>query len=398
MKGFQQVSRGDVSMTVIRAENLTKTFRVKRKAPGFWGSLQSLVKPDAVEKEAVRGISFRVEKGETVAFLGPNGAGKSTTIKMLTGILHPTSGRLEVLGMVPQRERVRLAFRIGTVFGQKSQLWYHLPPADTFALMADIYELPAKSFRVRRDELVERFGLGPHLHTPVRKLSLGERMRCEMAVALLHRPEILFLDEPTIGMDVVVKQKIREMIRLFNRKEGVTVFLTSHDAGDVEELCDRAIIINHGKVVMDVPVHQLKRDVLKVQDRSSETGGGTGRLRPSGDGGAEAKGNGVEVEGGYPEDDGGGGHRPPARAVSDSGHQRGGSVDGGCDHDALRDKRGVKRCKVGDLGLPAQGEKICRAVSDPSEKPFRLHPGFSDPDPVFDRRSVYLHPTVGSHL
>ena len=252
-------------MTVIRAENLTKTFRVKRKAPGFWGSLQSLVNPDVVEKEAVRGIGFRVEKGETVAFLGPNGAGKSTTIKMLTGILHPTSGRLEVLGMVPQRERVRLAFRIGTVFGQKSQLWYHLPPADTFALMADIYELPAKPFRERRDELVERFGLEPHLHTPVRKLSLGERMRCEMAVALLHRPEILFLDEPTIGMDVVVKQKIREMIRLFNRKEGVTVFLTSHDAGDVEELCDRAIIINHGEVVMDVPVHQLKRDVLKYK-------------------------------------------------------------------------------------------------------------------------------------
>ena len=252
-------------MTVIRAENLTKTFLVKRKAPGFWGSLQSLVKPDAVEKEAVRGISFRVEKGENGGLSGAQRGGQVDDDQDAHGDpashLRPVGGARDGAAEgkgppgLPHRDGLRP--EVAALVSSSSR--------GHFALMADIYELPAKPFRERRDELVERFGLEPHLHTPVRKLSLGERMRCEMAVALLHRPEILFLDEPTIGMDVVVKQKIREMIRLFNRKEGVTVFLTSHDAGDVEELCDRAIIINHGEVVMDVPVHQLKRDVLKYK-------------------------------------------------------------------------------------------------------------------------------------
>ena len=195
-------------------------------------------------------------------FLGPNGAGKSTTIKMLTGILHPTSGEAKVLGLTPWREREKLAFRIGAVFGQKSQLWYHLPPIDTFDLISRIYELNRSDYLTRRDDLIDRFELGPYLHTPVRKLSLGERMRCEIAGSFLHRPQLLFLDEPTIGLDVVVKQRIRELIRELNRDEGTTVFLTSHDAGDMEELCSRAVVIHHGGILLDAPVDRLKREVL----------------------------------------------------------------------------------------------------------------------------------------
>lgn len=163
-------------------------------------SVQALLKPEYVEKSAVEGITFSVDQGETLAFLGPNGAGKSTTIKMLTGILHPTTGQAEVLGCCPWKERTKLSYRIGSVFGQKSQLWYHLPPIDTFELMSRIYELRRNEYLCRRDDLIERFELGPYLHTAVRKLSLGERMRCEIAASLIHRPQVLFLDEPTIGM------------------------------------------------------------------------------------------------------------------------------------------------------------------------------------------------------
>ncbi|OUM94227.1 MAG: ABC transporter [Thermobacillus sp. ZCTH02-B1] len=249
-------------MLALEAMGLVKTFRVKRKPEGLMGSFRSLLKPEWGEKTAVAGIDLRVEAGETLAFLGPNGAGKSTTIKMLTGILHPTSGHARVLGMVPWRERAALAFRIGAVFGQKSQLWYHLPPADTFELLGRMYELGREDYRRRRDELVERFDLGPHMQTPVRKLSLGERMRCEIAAAFLHRPEMLFLDEPTIGLDVVVKRRIRELIAERNREEGTTVFLTSHDPSDIEQLCRRAVVIHHGAVIFDAPVERLKREVL----------------------------------------------------------------------------------------------------------------------------------------
>lgn len=197
-----------------------------------------------------------------LAFLGPNGAGKSTTIKMLTGILHPSSGSAKVLGLSPWKERKQLSFSIGSVFGQKSQLWYHLPPADTFELMSRIYELRRSDYISRRDELVRRFELESYFNIPVRKMSLGERMRCEIAVSLLHRPKVIFLDEPTIGLDVVVKLKIRELIREMNREEGTTIFLTSHDAGDVEQLCDRAIVINHGQIILDDKVAHLKREIL----------------------------------------------------------------------------------------------------------------------------------------
>ncbi|MDB4866501.1 MAG: transporter [Cohnella sp.] len=249
-------------MKALETRALSKTFRVKRKQAGLAGSFRALLKPDWEEKEAVRGIDLDVEAGETVAFLGPNGAGKSTTIKMLTGIMHPTSGKATVLGFVPWKERNSLAYRIGAVFGQKSQLWYHLPPIDSFDLISRIYELNRGDYLARRKDLVDRFELGPYLNTPVRKLSLGERMRCEVAACMLHRPQLLFFDEPTIGLDAVVKQRIRELIRDRNKTEGTTVFLTSHDAGDVEQLCTRAVVIHHGGILLDEPVEKLKREVL----------------------------------------------------------------------------------------------------------------------------------------
>jgi ABC-2 type transport system ATP-binding protein len=252
-------------MNAIRVEGLTKSFAVKRKATGLLGSLQSLFKPLYTDKVAVSSIDLTVEQGEMLAFLGPNGAGKSTTIKMLTGILHPSGGTAHVLGYCPWKERGSLAYHIGSVFGQKSQLWYHLPPIDSFELMSRIYELKRSDYFSRRDDLVRRFELEPYLHTPVRKLSLGERMRCEIAASMLHRPKIVFLDEPTIGLDVVVKQKIRELILEMNREEGTTIFLTSHDAGDVEQLCKRAIVINHGQVILDDGVERMKRELLTVK-------------------------------------------------------------------------------------------------------------------------------------
>lgn len=246
----------------LQTRALGKTFKVKEKRAGLRSSLRSLFAPEWREKTAVDRIDLSVEAGEMVALLGPNGAGKSTTIKMLTGILHPTEGEATVAGYTPWRERAKLAYRIGTVFGQKSQLWYHLPPIDTFELISRVYELDRADYAKRRDRLVDRFELGPYLYTPVRKLSLGERMRCEIAASFLHRPQILFLDEPTIGLDVVVKERIRELIRERNREEETTVFLTSHDAGDVEKLCSRAIVIHHGGVLVDEPVERLRRELL----------------------------------------------------------------------------------------------------------------------------------------
>ena len=247
-------------MPAIAVEGLSKTFRARER-----GGLRAFLRPTYREVVAVDDIAFSVEPGELVAFLGPNGAGKSTTIKMLTGILHPTAGRASVLGLTPWRDRRQLTYRIAAVFGQRSQLWYHLPPADTFDLLAKIYELEPATYRRRADRLIELFEIGPYLQTPVRRLSLGERMRCEVAAALLHAPEVVFLDEPTIGLDVIARQRIRELIRSMNRKEGTTVFLTSHDAGDVEQVCQRAIVVNHGRIVVDAPIAQLKREYLRTR-------------------------------------------------------------------------------------------------------------------------------------
>ena len=252
-------------MASITVEALTKAFTSQVKSPGLRGSVRALLHPENQTVLAVKGISFAVDEGERVAFIGPNGAGKSTTIKMLTGILHPTSGNASVLGLVPWKQRQQLAYQIGAVFGQKSQLWYHLPPVDSFDLLAHIYALEPAAYHERCAMLVELFEIGSHLQTPVRKLSLGERMRCEIAASLLHRPRILFLDEPTIGLDVVVKQRIRDLILELNQQEGVTVFLTSHDAGDVEVLCKRAMVINHGEVIYDGGVTELKHTYLRTK-------------------------------------------------------------------------------------------------------------------------------------
>lgn len=250
-------------MAVIETRHLRKEFTRQTKSAGLLGSLRGLYRQSTESLVAVKDLTLSVESGETVAFIGPNGAGKSTTIKMLTGILFPSGGEARVLGMVPWENRVRLAYQIGTVFGQKSQLWYHLPPADSFLLLARIYELPDAQFKRRQGELVELFELRDFFHVPVRKLSLGQRMRCELAAALLHDPKILFLDEPTIGLDVVARQKMRDLIRQLNEETGVTVFLTSHDTGDIENVCRRAIMINQGDVVIDEPVTTLRREYLQ---------------------------------------------------------------------------------------------------------------------------------------
>lgn len=249
-------------MNIIKVDNLCKAFKVKTKEPGLKGSFKSIFSPNFREIQAVRNISFEVEKGEILAFIGPNGAGKSTTIKMMTGILCPSSGEIKVLGMDPSRERKKLSYRIGTVFGQKSQLWFHLPPLDSFNLLRNIYEMDRDKLKKRIEFLKEIFQIGDLMDVPVRKLSLGQRIRCEIAASILHQPDIIFLDEPTIGLDVVVKQNIRELILRLNREEKTTIFLTSHDSGDIEQLCKRAIIINHGEIVLNESIKNLKYDYL----------------------------------------------------------------------------------------------------------------------------------------
>ena len=249
-------------MSAIEVTNLRKTFRTKRKSAGMSGSMRALVKPQYSSVVAVRGLTFQMEPGELLGFIGPNGAGKSTTIKILTGILHPTSGDAKVLGFVPWRERQKLAYQIGTVFGQRPQLWYHLPAIDTFTLFGKIFELDDRDTQKRIDQLAETFEIKDLLETPVRKLSLGQRMRCEVAASLLHHPKLLLLDEPSIGLDVVAKQHIRDAIREMARLENVGVLLTSHDAGDLEALCRRVIIINHGQIVYEDKVSGLKRKFL----------------------------------------------------------------------------------------------------------------------------------------
>lgn len=235
----------------IEVENLTKSFNTKVKRAGFLGALRGLISSEKKKVVAVGNISFSIKKGELVGFIGPNGAGKSTTIKMLSGILFPDKGKIEVLGLNPQKERIKLAYRIGTIFGQKQQLWYHLPPIDSFDLLSNIYELKKEDYRKRLNELVTLFEIEPYLHTPVRKLSLGERMRCEFVASLLHKPEVLFLDEPTIGMDIIAKKTMRDFIKKINAKEKTTIILTSHDFDDIEALCDRIIIINKGSILYD---------------------------------------------------------------------------------------------------------------------------------------------------
>ncbi|HVQ41374.1 MAG TPA: ATP-binding cassette domain-containing protein, partial [Vicinamibacterales bacterium] len=214
---------------------------------------------------AVDKLSFSIAPGERVAFIGPNGAGKSTTLKMLAGILQPDAGHVQVLGLVPSRQRRQLAFLIGTVFGQRSQLWYQLPARDTFELLGRVYEIEPREFRRRIEMLSSAFALGTLVNTPVRHLSLGERMRCEIVASLLHSPRMLFLDEPTIGLDVSAKAMIRELLWTESEREQVTLLLTSHDTGDMERVCTRAIVINHGRLLWDGEIAGLRRGYLKAK-------------------------------------------------------------------------------------------------------------------------------------
>ncbi len=249
-------------MKVIEVKNLSKTFKVKIKEKGLKGSLKSIIKAKYKIVKAVKNISFSVEKGEMVAFIGPNGAGKSTSIKMMTGILYPDKGSIDILGLNPVKERKKLAYEIGCVFGQKEQLWTHLTPYDNFKFFGAIYDIPETAVEKRIEELTSLFELEEFINTPVRNLSLGQRIRCEIVASLIHEPKVLFLDEPTIGLDPVVKENIRTLIKRMNKEYKTTIFLTSHDVGDIEKLCKRVIIINDGTIVLDDTMENLKYHYL----------------------------------------------------------------------------------------------------------------------------------------
>lgn len=246
---------------MIEVTHLHKSFRLPPAEGGRWKRLRAFVKGEGVSKPAVRDISFTIGQGEFVGYIGPNGAGKSTTIKMLTGILHPTSGDVRIDGMNPHRERRRVVGRLGVVFGQRSQLWWDLPVTDSYDILAAMYRIPPDRFRRRLAELEGLLGLGGFLATPARKLSLGERMRADLAAALLHDPDILFLDEPTIGLDVIAKRSIRSLLATVNRELGKTVLLTTHDMDDIEQLCSRVMVINRGALAYDGTIQQLRERI-----------------------------------------------------------------------------------------------------------------------------------------
>ena len=245
-------------MSLIEVENLRKTFRVAARRSGRFAAVKTLLAREYREVCAVDGVSFALDSGEMVGYIGPNGAGKSTTIKMLTGILVPSSGRIEIDGRVPHQQRVAHVRQIGVVFGQRTQLWWDLPTIDSFELLRHIYRIPLEHWRTRMHEFTELLELGPFLETPVRQLSLGQRMRADLAAALLHEPKILFLDEPTIGLDVVAKERIRQFLQRINHDRGVTVILTTHDLEDITRLCQRVVLIDHGHVIYDGGIEQLR--------------------------------------------------------------------------------------------------------------------------------------------
>lgn len=246
-------------MAIVEARDLVKDFPVRRRAPGMVAALASLVRPATEWKRAVDHISFEIDKGEAVGYVGPNGAGKSTTIKLLTGLLWPTSGEARVMGLLSSRRRTEIAHHIGVVFGQRTQLWWDLPVADSFDLLRDIYGLSESAYRRQRDDLTEVLDLGDLLSVPVRQLSLGQRMRCELAAAFLHAPSILYLDEPTIGLDVLAKERLRRALARLNQEQGVTILLASHDLDDINRLCRRVMVIDQGRLVFDGSLDHIKQ-------------------------------------------------------------------------------------------------------------------------------------------
>jgi viologen exporter family transport system ATP-binding protein len=243
---------------VVVCDNLTKEFRTPKRQPGMLGGLRTLFTRQSTVKRAVDGVSFSVDEGELIGYIGANGAGKSTTIKMLTGILVPTSGEIEVAGLTPWRQRERNALNIGVVFGQRSQLWWDLPLIESFKLIAKMYHMERPRYEANLAHFRELLELDEFIHTPVRQLSLGQRMRGDLAAALLYDPRIVYLDEPTVGLDVLAKERIRGFIETMNRERHTTVLLTTHDLGDVERLCRRIILIDRGKLLYDGSIVRLK--------------------------------------------------------------------------------------------------------------------------------------------
>lgn len=250
---------------VVSAESLSKTYYTSKKQPGIWGATKGLFSREKVAIEAVKGVSFSIDEGELVGFLGPNGAGKTTTLKMLTGILVPSDGEASVLGHRPWERKPEMQRQISLVMGNKQQLWWDLPAWDSFQVLKEIYEVPQSDFKKRTDHLIEALGLGDKLHTQVRRLSLGERMKCELVAALLYNPRVLFLDEPTIGLDVISQKRIREFLKEHNRDHRTTVLLTSHYMQDVAELCERVIVIDHGTMIYDGALQELTRRYRPVK-------------------------------------------------------------------------------------------------------------------------------------
>ncbi|PUA40928.1 ABC transporter ATP-binding protein [Paenibacillus elgii] len=246
---------------MIEVKHLHKSFRIPAPHLSRWERIKAAVTGGGAEKTAVRDISFTVGPGEFVGYIGPNGAGKSTTIKMLTGILHPTSGEVRIDGMSPHKDRRRVVSRLGVVFGQRSQLWWDLPVRDSFDILCAMYRIDRQRQQRTLAELDGLLGLGEFADTPVRKLSLGQRMRADLAAALLHEPDILFLDEPTIGLDVIAKRNIRGLLSKVNRELGKTVLLTTHDMDDIEQLCDRVMVINHGSLAYDGTIGELRERI-----------------------------------------------------------------------------------------------------------------------------------------
>ncbi len=250
-------------MEVITVKSLKKEFKTYERGQGFSEAVKSLFKRKIKISKALKGINFSINKGDIVGFLGPNGAGKSTTIKIISGIMHPDSGKVSILGYVPWEDRKAYVRNIGVVFGQKSQLMWDLPPIDSFYMHKAIFSIDDEKFSKQLNKLTSMLGLENIMKRPTRQLSLGERMRCEFVIAMLHDPKVVFLDEPTIGLDIFAKEKIRGFIKKINKEEGITFILTSHDLEDIENLCNRAIIINEGKIVFDGKFREMRTESRK---------------------------------------------------------------------------------------------------------------------------------------